>query len=208
MEQAAIEGVLETLTKLFPAEAIKQRQGPGGKMLDYLETATVIERLNEAFGTQWSFRVMDHWIMKDTEGKIEEVIVWGEIAADLVVKQQFGNAVAKKGWDTGDMFKGAASDALKKCATEFGVGLQLYHDTPAPAHNGSSRGESAQEEEITEKQADYILQLAKSSVFTEEEKGRIIDFVDTRPPKSEASAKIEDLQKLIERRKARKGETK
>ena len=43
---------LEMLRKPFPQEMIKKRKGNFGKMLDYVETHNVIERLNQGFKCQ------------------------------------------------------------------------------------------------------------------------------------------------------------
>ena len=55
-----MEGInLEVLTRPFPPEQIRQREGRGGTRLDYLETHSIITRLNEAFNGAWSFEVLD-----------------------------------------------------------------------------------------------------------------------------------------------------
>ena len=126
-----MEGIpLEVLTRPFDPAQIKQREGRGGKMLDYLETHAVITRLNEAFNGAWSFEAVEY---KTMEG---EIIVKGRLTAQGITKEQFGsNEIHRhKGQDgekgapvsIGDDLKSAASDALKKCATLFGIGLELY----------------------------------------------------------------------------------
>jgi len=42
------------LEKHFEPEQIKQREGSFGKMLDYIEAHSVIQRLNDAFDGEWS----------------------------------------------------------------------------------------------------------------------------------------------------------
>jgi hypothetical protein len=128
---------LDVLTRPFAPEQIRQREGRGGKMLDYLETHAVIARLNEAFNGAWSFEVLD---FKTMEG---EIVVHGKLTAVGVTKTQFGSSEVHrlKGQDgekgapvsIGDDLKAAASDALKKCATLFGVGLELYRRADRPA---------------------------------------------------------------------------
>ena len=78
--------VREILEREFEPGLIKKRKGRGGLVLDYLETATVIRRLNEAFGSDWSFRVLEHGV--DTEAKTAWVL--GELTALGLIKQQFG----------------------------------------------------------------------------------------------------------------------
>ena len=116
--------VREILEREFEPGLIKKRKGRGGLVLDYLETATVIRRLNEAFGSDWNFRVLEHGV--DTEAKAAWVL--GELTALGLIKQQFGAKDIYEKSTLGDNLKSAASDCLKKCATLFGVGLHLYED--------------------------------------------------------------------------------
>ena len=56
---------LQALTCPFPPEQVRQRKGRSGRTLDYLETRSVIARLNEAFGGEWSFVIGSHWREED-----------------------------------------------------------------------------------------------------------------------------------------------
>ena len=89
-------------------------------MLSYIDTPLVIERLNTAFAGDWSFRIVSHEVTD------AEVLVLGELEAGGVVKQQFGGKDREDNVPLGDTAKAAASDAVKKCATLLGVGLELY----------------------------------------------------------------------------------
>ncbi|MFC1839820.1 Rad52/Rad22 family DNA repair protein [Thermodesulfobacteriota bacterium] len=117
----------ELLEKPFTPEQIKQREGSFGKVLEYVEGHAVIQRLNDAFESQWSFEIIEHEILND------EVIVLGKLTAVNVVKTQFGSSLITKARETGetislaDDLKSAATDALKKTATLLGVGLHLYN---------------------------------------------------------------------------------
>lgn len=120
----------EILERPFGPEQIKQREGHFGKMLDYIEGHAVIQRLNDAFDAHWSFSIIKHDIIKETD----EVIVLGELKAGDIVKSQFGSSRITRARETGDIIslcddlKSAATDALKKAATLFGVGLHLYRN--------------------------------------------------------------------------------
>jgi len=160
---------LTLLAQSFDSAFVKQRDGRGGKKLDYLETATVIARLNEVLGPDgWSFRLRDHFKMED------EVIVRGELHVNGVCHQQFGASKIGRDRDgnavsLGDDLKAAASDALKKTATLFGVGLGLYtepgevvptlKDTANTGQPSTSKPERI-EETITPFQERAILSLA------------------------------------------------
>lgn len=121
---------LEILQRPFSASQIKKRKTSLGVTLDYIETHTVIARLNEAFTGQWSFRIVEHKFLDD------DVVVLGELAAEGITKQQFGTCeLSQESEDgmvlsMGDALKAAASDALKKAATLFGIGLHLYGVEP------------------------------------------------------------------------------
>lgn len=115
----------------FTPEQIKQRKGLWGKTLDYIEGHAVIQRLNDAFESDWSFSVVEHHILDD------EVVVLGRLQISELLKEQFGSshitrdASSGKTLCLGDDLKAAATDALKKCATLMGVGLNLYSESSA-----------------------------------------------------------------------------
>ncbi len=112
--------LLEKLGKPFPREAIRQREGGRGKMLDYIETHTVIRRLNTATMGQWSMSVLRTWMEGDVLMAQVELAIPG-----LGSRQHIGvQKISDRGGE--DLAKGAVSDALKKAATLFGVGLELY----------------------------------------------------------------------------------
>lgn len=122
----------DILTRPFPPELIKQRQGQGGKTLSYVETHTVIARLNEGCDA-WSFEIVEHQVLE------EEVVVVAKLTADGVTKMAFGGTSITRDRDgrpisIADDLKAAGSDALKKAASLLGVGLELYGGAPlAPA---------------------------------------------------------------------------
>ena len=115
------------LAERFPASAHKTKPGSGGKALTYVDGEMVISRLNEVLDFNWSFRVVN-------QGTTDvEAWVLGEISAVIdgvtVVRQQYGAQELARGSRTvTDLFKSAATDAIKKCATTLGVGLYLYDD--------------------------------------------------------------------------------
>ncbi len=120
----------ELLEKPFSPEQIKQREGNFGKTLDYVEGHTIIHRLNDAFDANWSFAILKHEIIKETD----EVFVLGRLSTGDIVKTQFGSSKITRARETGeaislsDDLKAAATDALKKAATLLGVGLFLYNN--------------------------------------------------------------------------------
>jgi hypothetical protein len=86
------------------------------------------------FGFNWDFEVVDKQILED-EVVVEAKLTVRTPGGQTIVKTQFGGADIKRhasGNKNGrplsiaDDFKAAASDALKKCASLLGVGLDLY----------------------------------------------------------------------------------
>ena len=193
----------ELLEKSFDPEQIKQREGNFGKMLDYVEAHAVIQRLNNAFESEWSFQVIKHEILKDSD----EVIVLGELKAGDVVKTQFGSSRITRAKDTGniislaDDLKAAATDALKKASTLLGVGLHLYSDN---GHRASERAEKSRsasgnsDGRITAKQHKFLLDLAMGKGMTKSELnqkclnafGSVLDYIS----RSNASNLIDEMQ--------------
>jgi hypothetical protein len=115
----------ELLERPFEPAQIRQRKGRNG-VLDYVEGWNVIQRLNDALESAWSFDVVQHEIRDD------EVVVLARLSAAGISKMQFGVSQITRERDSrkpvslGDDLKAAATDALKKCATFLGVGLHLY----------------------------------------------------------------------------------
>jgi len=201
----------------FPPEAIRQREGNFGHLIDYIEGHSVIQRLNDALDGSWSFEVVEHHVIKD----LDEIVVLGKLSTHGLVKSQFGASTIKRTRDSGeiicmaDAFKAAATDALKKCATLLGVGLDLYSGSePAPArnpanarsqpHKNNGRGSRPPEPRqtdgtgrLTAKQHSYLIRLAGGRGLTRQQLndhcvqayGAGLDFIKRK----EASALIETL---------------
>ncbi|MEA1933964.1 MAG: Rad52/Rad22 family DNA repair protein [Thermodesulfobacteriota bacterium] len=118
----------ELLEQPFNQEQIKQRAGNFGNTLDYVEGHSVIQRLNDSLEGKWSFEIVRHEILQDTD----EVLVVGKLVADNITKMQFGSSRITRAKGSGEVIsisddlKAAATDALKKTATQLGVGLHLY----------------------------------------------------------------------------------
>lgn len=121
MNTETLAKTIESLAEPFPPEAIKSRVIGGGRRADYVTAATVIRRLNKATNCRWNFTVDRYWI----EGSLSYAL--GTLTIDgLGCRQHIGvqSLDSKSGEDAAA--KGAISDALKKAATLFGVGLDLY----------------------------------------------------------------------------------
>ena len=140
--QTFSEAQVDFLLQRTPRHEIKQRQGRGGQRFSYVEHGYVTERLNLVFGFNWDFEVVDKEMLED-EVIVEAKLTVRTPGGQTIVKTQFGGAEIKRhasGARSGrplsvaDDYKAAASDALKKCASLLGVGLDLYgRDRPEEA---------------------------------------------------------------------------
>lgn len=126
------------LEKPFRPDVIKVRRGPHGRELSYVEAPQYIQRLNEAFGSEWSWKIVAY------EQHGSEIVVQGALEAGGQTKHAFGGStvtVDRSGLvvSLADDMKAAATDALKKACSLFGIAIELYGATPptvtAPAPN-------------------------------------------------------------------------
>jgi hypothetical protein len=132
--QTFTEAQVDFLLQRTPKHEIKERQGRGGMRFSYVEHGYVTERLNLVFGFNWDFEVVDKQMLED-EVIVEAKLTVRTPGGQTIVKTQFGGAEIKRhasGARSGrplsiaDDYKAAASDALKKCASLLGIGLDLY----------------------------------------------------------------------------------
>lgn len=108
---------------------IKERKGRGG-MVKYVEGSYIIRALNLAFLFDWSFHILD--VREDDN----EITVLGKLVVQVdgktITKTQYGiHAIQnRKGTSEplsiGNDMKGAATDSLKKCASQLGIAQDVY----------------------------------------------------------------------------------
>lgn len=120
---------LAFITRKTPAKFVKTRPGPGGKPLDYVEIGYVVNILNEAFGWDWDFLILDQQIGKRQVWVRGELVV--RVGGKEIIKAQYGGADIKFDREgdpisIADDLKAAASDCLKKCASLLGVAGDIY----------------------------------------------------------------------------------
>ena len=133
----------EQLTRLLaktPDEYVKDRPAKGGGTWKYVTGGYVKKMLNATFGWDWDFEIIEQLIIHD------EAIVKGRLTCrsngHTITKMQFGNKdiIYKKQSDAdkaanlpriplsiGNDLKSAATDALKKCASEIGIAADIYN---------------------------------------------------------------------------------
>lgn len=192
----ASEALKQIFTQQTPKQDIRTRQGRGGKVLLYTDGAYVIRTLNEAFSWNWDFEA-DHeeilWIGERPfearcRGKLTVRI--GEVA---VTKMQFGSQPIEMLKDgsapvsLGDAYKGAATDALKKCASLLGIALDLY--------DSDSEVNTANPQQVQRDIQQAKQQATKPPVTVEQPKGAVPVIEDELDKL--AKAVLPDIAKTI-----------
>ena len=134
--------VLKILQKTPPAHIFK-RPGKGGKEFHYVTGTYVKKVLNFVFGWNWDFEIVsEREVNLDIAGR-GQIITRGKLTVkdgkgNSIAKEQYGRAdvkylrdaktkaPTKEFVDLGNDYKAAATDALKKCAAEFGIASDVY----------------------------------------------------------------------------------
>ena len=126
------EDVKVKLKEPLPREAVSPNlQKPG---LSVIKVIYVVERLNEVFGLNgWH---VDNEVVET--GRMVVVRATLSIPRYAIAIEQFGG---NDNPDRGDAYKGACTDALSKCASYLGIGMDvykgLYEQTGAGPRNGA-----------------------------------------------------------------------
>ena len=111
--------ILAALSAPFPPEVIRHRVGAGGKDLTWVDARTVAARLDEVLGVNaWDFAVEPVGDTHTVVGILTCRFPDGSVAR----RQDFGYETG----GSGESLKEAASDALRRCASLFGVARYLY----------------------------------------------------------------------------------
>lgn len=122
--------LLEQLKAPLPPQAVAPNPDKPG--LSSIKVIYVVERLNEVFG-------LNGWHMtNEVVEKGAMVVVKGTLIIEdygIRIEQYGGNANP----DRGDAYKGACTDALSKCASYIGIGMDVYkglhEDRPSKGEN-------------------------------------------------------------------------
>ena len=115
---------LTALRAPFPAEQVKQRQGPGGKQLDYVPIETVLGRLLElAPNYSWAASVD---VRMTVDGSKYMVVATGHLTIGDKTATGVGAMIHM---DPDMAVKSANSEAMKNAAKNgFGVALELWDE--------------------------------------------------------------------------------
>lgn len=170
------------LNKPFPAADIKPH--PNDRNLKYIEGHTVIKRLNEATDNRWDFRIITQDMRpfgKTSKGADRLIItaVVELIIPNLGARQHMGVQVVNAESGGEDMWKGAITDGLKKCATLFGVALELYEDAPvarSQPRTAQSPAKAADDAAITDQALQALSARATKAGITGEDLAALIQW--------------------------------
>src|ERR1700732_868714 len=120
------------LKEPLPREAVSPNpQKPG---LSGIKVIYVVERLNDVFG-------LNGWHIDNEIVETGRMVV---VRATLAIPK-YGIAIEQFGGndnpDRGDAYKGACTDALSKCASYLGIGMEVYKGLAdnRPRESGGSR---------------------------------------------------------------------
>lgn len=107
------------LREPFPDDEIKQRPGRGGLSFSYVDARAVQQRLDDVVTPEgWDFT----WSLEPGD------VVHGKLIIGANIREDAGYPNSDSDEEP---VKSAVSDALKRCAVQFGIGRHLYERGPA-----------------------------------------------------------------------------
>lgn len=133
--KAAVETLFSKLSAKFLPEQVKQREGGGGKKLDYISIDTVLNRLNEVLEFEWEFHGQSTHLsptvvtVKGQEKDGYLAVVTGHLVVHTSEGPRWTFGVgAHRDVDPDMAIKSALAEAEKKAAQRRGVGLYLWDE--------------------------------------------------------------------------------
>lgn len=188
---------LQFLLQKTPQSHIYERPAKGGGKWKYVTGTYVKKVLNMMFGWDWDFEILEYKYDLD----LKQVYVLGKLTCRTngraIVKTQFGRQDIKfkkstsTPLDLGNDLKAAATDCLKKCASEIGVASDVYAPNEFRAINViDSDYEKKRLKELKNKISEILDQNQDT-----EEKQSIIDMMLAKEEAGEAT--IEFFENLI-----------
>jgi hypothetical protein len=113
------------LAQPFPDEVIKQRPGRGSLTFSYVDARLVAQRLDDVLTpARWEFTCSPVGPGDVVHGRLTILLD----SLEKVAREDFGYPNSDHDEEP---LKAAASDALKRCAVQFGIGRHLYDDNKA-----------------------------------------------------------------------------
>lgn len=165
---------LKKIRHSTPASMVYKRPAKGGGTWKYVKSADVILALNTTFGGFWDFSIItDEATALEMAVKTKSVVVRGRLTITnpstgvSVTREQYGrkDVAFKKGtnepMDFGNDMKAAASDALKKCASQFGLFNDIYRDNELVEIKIVSNEEKEEPESTISEKVKRVIELNK-----------------------------------------------
>ena len=165
---------LKKIRHSTPASMVYKRPAKGGGTWKYVKSADVILALNTTFGGFWDFSIItDEATALEMAVKTKSVVVRGRLTITnpstgvSVTREQYGrkDVAFKKGtnepMDFGNDMKAAASDALKKCASQFGLFNDIYRDNELVEIKIVSNKEKEESESTISEKVKKVIELNK-----------------------------------------------
>jgi len=137
--------VADLIEEETDSSIIEERVIGGGRSAKYVNAQETIKKLNYTFGYLWSHRLIGTPIINKNDivvyGEMEVVFITGGSEIRISKGQAGGSQIkryskdddsGKHSYQKGDVIdlandvKAAISDSLKKCASEFGIFLDVY----------------------------------------------------------------------------------
>ncbi len=167
--QSTASEIYHALSRPWAKGEVKERKGPGGKMLSYVDARQVQNRLDEVVGTE-------NWQTHFSE-------VCGNYCCTLSVKID-GEWIAKSdgaGETSIEGDKGGFSDAFKRAAVSFGIARYLYSDSGmTPEQFDKRRGVMAdvqsEDPATVPNEADKILANELAQAVQSENNAKILEI--------------------------------
>ena len=112
--------IAEALAAPFDAKDLKTRPGRAGLVFTYADARAVAQRLDDVLGIEgWQFEVK----VADPARAVVHGSLCVVIEGKTTIRQDFGYPNSAQ---DDEPLKSAASDALRRCAAQIGVGRSLY----------------------------------------------------------------------------------
>ena len=158
--------IAAALAAPFDAKDLKTRPGRAGMTFTYADARAVAQRLDDVLGlTGWQFEV--------DVADLARGVVKGSLAivaeGKTVIHEDFGypNSTSDD-----EPLKSAASDALRRCAAQIGVGRSLYSpekgmQTPARAQTPARSPQIGKSEALSTPSDDDILAAKAAMIFAQ-----------------------------------------
>lgn len=183
------KGELSLLASYFPKEVIKfivqptpkkyimKREGPGGKMFDYVSGWYAKKCANYAFGFNHSFEIKHREICGTsaivegrfivTDPKSGRQIFFKDDIGGHQIRFSKGSAhTAENAVDIANDYKSAATDALKRCMAQIGFFMDVYGVGEAKDDGSYANGEPQVPKDFKHGDNIHVVEISKKPTQT------------------------------------------